>query len=67
MKRYAIKLIGMTAVLALAACSSEKIEVLKSPCVGAVGSPCGPKRPLNGPLNPNDPNFDPNAATPEQV
>lgn len=39
--------------LALVACSSEKIEVLKSPCVGLEGSPCGPKRPMNGPLNPN--------------
>lgn len=36
----------------LAACSSEKIEVLKSPCVGLEGSPCGPKRLMNGDLNP---------------
>lgn len=32
------------ALLALAACESEKVNVLKSPCVGAEGSPCGPKR-----------------------
>jgi hypothetical protein len=43
--------IALAALLMLAACSSEKIEVLKSPCVGLEGSPCGPKRPLNGPLN----------------
>lgn len=43
----------LAAVLALSACSSEKLEVLKSPCVGLEGSPCGPKRPMNGPLNPN--------------
>jgi len=43
--------IAMLAVLmALTACS-EKIEVLKSPCVGLEGSPCGPKRPVNGPLH----------------
>ncbi len=39
--------------LLLAACASEKVEVLKSPCVGADNSPCGPKRPVNGALNPN--------------
>jgi hypothetical protein len=38
--------------LLLSACTSEKIEVLKSPCVGLEGSPCGPKRPVNGVLNP---------------
>lgn len=35
------------ALLALAACESEKVEVLKSPCVGLEDSPCGPKRPVN--------------------
>ncbi|MES2985061.1 MAG: hypothetical protein V4735_07740 [Pseudomonadota bacterium] len=41
----------MGAVLLVSACSSEKIEVLKSPCVGLEGSPCGPKRPMNGNYN----------------
>lgn len=35
------------ALLALSACESEKVEVLKSPCVGLDDSPCGPKRPVN--------------------
>jgi hypothetical protein len=46
-------LVMMTALFALAACTSEKVEVLKSPCVGLEGSPCGPKRPVNGQLNPH--------------
>ena len=37
--------------MALSACNSEKVEVLKSPCVGLDDSPCGPKRPLNGNYN----------------
>ncbi len=41
------------ALAALAACTSEKIEVLKSPCAGIDDSPCGPKRPVNGALNPD--------------
>lgn len=37
-----------TALLALSACESEKVDVLKSPCVGLDDSPCGPKRvPVN--------------------
>ena len=44
-------LILLSAMLALGACTSEKIQVLKSPCVGLEGSPCGPKRPVNGKLN----------------
>lgn len=32
------------ALLALSACESEKVDVLKSPCVGLDDSPCGPKR-----------------------
>ncbi len=53
MKRSTICcLIG--AVLMLSACtSSEKVDVLKSPCVGIDGSPCGPKRPMNGNYNPD--------------
>lgn len=38
----------MIALLAVSACSSEKVEVLKTPCAGAEGSPCGPKRDVNG-------------------
>lgn len=34
-------------LFALAACDREKVEVLKSPCAGVDGSPCGPKRPVN--------------------
>ena len=42
--KYAVCIL---ALLALAACESEKVEVLKSPCVGLEDSPCGPKRPAN--------------------
>ncbi|MFZ4125960.1 MAG: hypothetical protein ACOYJ2_07840 [Rickettsiales bacterium] len=41
-----ITLLLMT-LLTLTACGSEKVEVLKSPCVGLDDSPCGPKRPAN--------------------
>ncbi len=34
-------------VALLSACEAEKVEVMKSPCVGLEGSPCGPKRPVN--------------------
>ncbi len=34
----------LTALLAVTACESEKVNVLKSPCVGLEGNPCGPKR-----------------------
>jgi len=54
--RHAMKRIPLImtlgSLLMLSACADEKVEVLKSPCVGAVGSPCGPKRPVNGMLNP---------------
>ena len=46
-----VTLMAMSALLAVTACSSEKVEVLKSPCVGLEGSPCGPKRPANGNFN----------------
>jgi hypothetical protein len=36
-------LVAMLA-LAVAACVSEKVDPLKSPCVGVDESPCGPKR-----------------------
>lgn len=52
MPRLSLLLLA-AAALALAACGSEKIEVLKSPCAGIDGSPCGPKRPVNGVLNPD--------------
>jgi len=42
--KYAVCIL---ALLALSACESEKVEVLKSPCVGTAESPCGPKRPAN--------------------
>jgi hypothetical protein len=51
MKRSAVMMLA--ALLLVAGCTSEKIEVLKSPCVGLEGSPCGPKRPVNGALNPS--------------
>lgn len=35
------------ALFLLAGCASEKVEVMKSPCAGLEGSPCGPKRPVN--------------------
>ncbi len=31
----------------LISCSKAKQEDLKSPCVGAINSPCGPKEPVN--------------------
>lgn len=34
-------------MMALAACSSEKQTIMKSPCVGTDDSPCGPKRYIN--------------------
>jgi hypothetical protein len=39
-------LLLLTAV-ALSACSAHRDD-LKSPCVGADDSPCGPKRSING-------------------
>lgn len=36
--------LAATALLTLAACDSEKVEVLKSPCASLDGGPCGPKR-----------------------
>ena len=51
MKR-AIMMMLLGAACAVAGCTSEKVDVLKSPCVGIEGSPCGPKRPVNGVLNP---------------
>ena len=46
-----ITMTALAALVIVTACSSEKVEVLKSPCVGLEGSPCGPKRPLNGNFN----------------
>ncbi len=39
-------LLALAVLLPLAACSGQR-EDLKSPCVGAAGSPCGPHRPVN--------------------
>lgn len=50
--KHAILMTLLGAALVLSACTSEKVDVLKSPCVGIEGSPCGPKRPVNGNLNP---------------
>lgn len=50
MKRTLLVLIGSLALLA--ACDTEKVELIKSPCAGIDGNPCGPKRPVNGMLNP---------------
>jgi len=41
-----IRVWALAALLLVAACSSEKVEVLKSPCVGLDDSPCGAKRSL---------------------
>jgi hypothetical protein len=41
------QILSAMALLALVACDSEKVEVMKSPCVGLAESPCGPKRPVN--------------------
>lgn len=54
--------LALLSLLALTACTPEKVEVLKSPCVGLEGSPCGPKRPMNGNLNPQ---FNQQPAAPE--
>ena len=43
--------LALGALLLVAACGDEKVEVQKSPCVGADNSPCGPKRPVNGVLH----------------
>jgi len=40
-------LVCVMIMLALTACASEKQPILKSPCVGADDSPCGPKRYIN--------------------
>ncbi|MCI5049440.1 MAG: hypothetical protein MRY32_03830 [Rickettsiales bacterium] len=45
MIRSLLLILGLA--LALSACTSSRVEVLKSPCVGVEGSPCGPKRPVN--------------------
>ena len=49
--KVTLKLVMLGAVLVLAACSSEKVDVMKSPCVGLDNSPCGAKRPMNGNAN----------------
>ena len=39
--------LALCATLVLAGCSGSQREDLKSPCVGAEESPCGPKRSVN--------------------
>lgn len=56
--KQGFRVMVLLSLLALAACTAENIEVLKTPCAGLDGSPCGPKRLMNGPLNPES------AATP---
>jgi hypothetical protein len=51
MKTYKSAMMLMVTVFVLSACESERVEVLKSPCAGIDGSPCGPKRNVNGTLN----------------
>ncbi len=45
MLKYAM--IILAATVALTGCTGSKREDLKSPCVGAEDSPCGPRRPVN--------------------
>lgn len=47
MRYISMILLGLAAA-ALTACASESVDVLKSPCAGIEGSPCGPKRDVNG-------------------
>lgn len=44
-----VPVILLMSLLALSACESESVEVLKSPCASASmdGGPCGPKQPVN--------------------
>lgn len=51
MKKSLLTLTLCSAILLLSACHEEKVELQKSPCAGLAGSPCGPKRPVNGTLN----------------
>lgn len=51
MKRPAVYCLLGVALLLSACSGTEQVNVLKSPCVGIEGSPCGPKRPMNGNYN----------------
>ena len=51
MNHYKTALIILMTTLALTACEAERVDILKSPCAGIDGSPCGPKRNVNGALN----------------
>ncbi len=46
MKRLILMLALGAVALGVAACDGKRAD-LKSPCVGADGSPCGPKRSVN--------------------
>ena len=46
MKKILIILLLGVSMVQLQACSNKAVD-LKSPCVGAEGNPCGPKRAAN--------------------
>lgn len=63
MKPWAMLLV-FAAPLLLAACESESVEPLSSPCVGMEESPCGPKRsPAMNHARMDTPRSDVNAST----
>jgi len=47
MQKICLTLSAIGLLLALSACESSRVELLKSPCTGIEDSPCGPKRPVN--------------------
>ncbi len=51
MRTKLLAYLAVCTLVALSACSDEKVVPQSSPCVGLDNSPCGPKRPVNGTLN----------------
>ena len=51
MKRSVVVALALGGLLMVSACADERVVPQKTPCVGAEGSPCGPKRLMNGQLN----------------
>lgn len=47
MKKVTSVFVLLSALVALSACADETVRPQPSPCVGAEGSPCGPKRRVN--------------------
>lgn len=41
-------ILGLMGIALLTGCNGEPPKVLQSPCAGLAGSPCGPKRDVNG-------------------